>query len=171
MQYIKSILTSAVLWETIGFVCAISIFFSKRFKEIISNWLNKNNTKIQEDIQNATKLEQDATQLLKQYRQEEQEQQKQFDILKKQNNQELIDLKKDITHQTQMALARQKEATDIHIRLIATQHQQKIISGILDKFMIKTTQHFKKQKTENMDAAISHLFNALEKNPDILKKV
>ena len=171
MHSLISILTSTTTWETLGLACALFLLCSHHIREWFKKWINSNNTKIQEDIQSATKLEQDAHLLLKQYQTQVLDQQKQLNILKHQNNQELRTLKQNIAQKTTDAIQRQNEATSIHIRLIATEHQQKMMAGILDKFTKSVSTHLKKQKKENMNASIQHLFDALEKNSEILKKV
>ena len=171
MQQLTLILTSAITWETVGFICAIVLLCGRPVRMWIKQWINKNNTKIQEDIQSATQLEQEAGALLKQYKQQASEQQQQLDMLKKQNQQELMELKENIAQKTTDAIQQQKEATAIHIRLVATRHQQKMMAGILDQFINNVSAYFKRQKKENMDASICHLFNSLKKESEIIKNL
>ena len=171
MQVLTNILASATTWETLGFACAIFLLCGHRIRTWFSKWLSKNNSKIHEDIQSATKLEQDAHALLHQYQKQAADQQKQLETLKKQNNRELQELKKDISKKTAEALLQQKEATNIHIRLVATQHQQKMMAGILDKFTKNVSADIKKQKKENMDNSIHHLMDFLEKDSEIFRQL
>ncbi|MBP5343856.1 MAG: hypothetical protein J6Y85_02120 [Alphaproteobacteria bacterium] len=171
MQILVTILTSATTWEAMGLICAVLLLCNHRIRIWITNWIHKNNVQIQEDIQSATKLEEDASLLLKQYQSQALEQKKQLEILKQQNDQELMLMKKEINEKTVEAIQQQNEATNIHIRLVATQHQQKMIAGLLDKLTKNITSHFQKQKKENMDASIQHLFDSLEKNSNILNQL
>ena len=166
-----TILTSATTWEAAGFLCALVLLFNHRICLWISQWVNKGSVAIREEIQAAAKLEEDAKQLVRQYRDQMGAQQAELATLKKQNARELAEIEANMAKKTNSALQRQREATDIHIRLVATQHQKKVVTGILDKFIRNTTQHFKKQKNEDMNASITHLFNALEQNPEIFKQL
>ena len=171
MQDIILILTSVTTWETLGFNWVIVLLCSRPIHIWVSNWIHNGNLKIQEDIQSATQLEQEADSLLQQYQNQALNQRQQLALLKKQNSQELCAIKADIAKKTADEVQRQKDATTIHIRLVATQHQQKMMAGLLDKFTENVSNYFKKQKKENADANIQHLFNAMEKNPEIFKEV
>lgn len=171
MKILMDILTNAMTWEIIGFACAIALLCNKHIRTWFAGWLNKNNTKINDDIQSAAGLEEEAKSLLAQYKEQSKEQKKQQQELEQTTEQELNELKTTIAQKTKATLKKQDEDTSTHIRLVAVQHQQKIMSGMLDKFVKKTEQTLKKQNKENMDAVLDHLLTSIENNPDLLTRI
>ena len=171
MQIIKDILSYPLTWEAIGFVCAIVLLCGKHIRQFYCAWVQKNQTLILEEINSATKLETEAKQLLQQYKQQIKEQQERQKNLQKQTDQEILTIKNDMLHKTDQALLEQTEATNIHIRLIADQHQRKMATDLLKNLEEKTENTFKKTSSENMNASIDHLFECLDQHKEIFTQL
>ncbi len=174
MTSVVTILQNPEFWVSLAFVLVVLIAF-RPLGHYLSSWGQKRAKHIEEDIQHAQALEEEAAQLLASYRKKERRKNKERAEILASAGQEIDFLWREAEQKITDQRTHKKQEAEHRLKMLQEQGHQEIKNKILMSVLQKTEQKILTHQqngtmTENMDHTIDMLCHMLEEQAENIKR-